>query len=99
RRADEEIESFDIAPGPKPEIAENEGDEILAADGEEATAPPESLAEEGIVAGQAESRPDDEIYDNQAAQDDDDDEDEAADRQTEPGDYAERAQDAIEGAP
>ncbi len=99
RRADEEIESFDIAPGPKPEIAENEGDETLAADGEEATAPPESLAEEGIVDVQAESRPDDEIYDNQAAQDDDDDEDEAADRQTEPGDYAERAQDAIEGAP
>ena len=51
RRADEEIESFDIAPGPKPEIAEDESEE------EESAAAPEGLAEEGVVDVQAESAP------------------------------------------
>jgi ribonuclease E len=89
RRADEEIESFDIAPGPKPEITEDESEE------DENAAPPEDLAEEGVVDVQAESAPEhDHDHDldhdhhghEHAAHDEDDDEDDAA-------------QDAVEGAP
>src|SRR6185312_15211847 len=58
RRADEEIESFDIAPGPKPEISEDEAEEIEASEAEAGIAleaPPADLAEEGIVDQQAAS--------------------------------------------
>ncbi|HWA92051.1 MAG TPA: ribonuclease E/G [Rhizomicrobium sp.] len=83
RRADEEIESFDIAPGPKPEIADDEAEEIVV---EEDMAAPSDLAEQGVVDTQAASQ-DEEIFENQAAHDDDEHHD------------ADAAQDAIEGAP
>ncbi|MBV8976220.1 MAG: Rne/Rng family ribonuclease [Alphaproteobacteria bacterium] len=66
RRADEEIESFDIAPGPKPESGEDSDDDAQAESSDEEPLR-ERLAEEGAVDQQAESAPDDEIFENRPA--------------------------------
>ncbi len=97
RRADEEIESFDIAPGPKPEISDDETEGVEASEPETdiaLEAPPADLAEEGIVDQQAASLPDDEIYDNHAAHDDPATEDEPA--ETAPQDESAALQEAAE---
>jgi ribonuclease E len=94
RRADEEIESFDIAPGPKPEIAEDDADEIEASD--DAAPSGEQIAEEGIVDVQVVSAPSEEIYDNHAehAEDASHDKDEQVGAE-----YSEVGSDAVEGSP
>jgi ribonuclease E len=74
RRADEDIESFDIAPGPKPQAAESEEEEGVVVEADATEAAPEGLAEEGIVDVQAESAPEDDVYDNQSPADDEEDE-------------------------
>jgi ribonuclease E len=84
RRADEEIESFDIAPGPKPEISDEESEEIVGAEDEIGTEqPPSDLADQGIVDVQAASTHEDDIYDNhpthEEMSEDDDEEDDDED--------------------
>jgi ribonuclease E len=79
RRADEEIESFDIAPGPKPNIAEDVEDETVEAEAETSEEAPEeraaelTAADERVIEEHAGTR-EDEIYDNHATHEDDEEE-------------------------
>ncbi|MBV9991544.1 MAG: Rne/Rng family ribonuclease [Alphaproteobacteria bacterium] len=99
RRADEEIESFDIAPGPKPEMAEDESEEVEASAPEDEIAtepPPDGLAEEGIVDVQAASAPDDDIFDNHAAHEEPVEDDAAEHMDAAPQDESAALQEAAE---
>jgi len=66
RRADEDIESFDIAPGPKPKFSEEERESETEASDEESL--PERFSEEGVVDTQAEAAPENETFDDQTPQ-------------------------------
>ncbi len=100
RRSDDDVESFDIAPGPKPEIAEDENEEAEAVGSDDA---PANLDEDGVVDVQAESNADEEIYDHHGTHEEDAHEEEqsqdAASETDGHGAETDLPQDAVEGAP
>jgi ribonuclease E len=83
RRSDEEIESFDIAPGPKPEGSEaDEAEDDGAPDlGEETTAEQAAeltAADERVIEAHADNDDQEDVFDNHAGDESDDEDDESS---------------------